>query len=83
MENLNKDNYSFKNNAYWHKETNDGPYCSRCFDMNVGFIHLNTMPENSYATCPECKNRVNITGKSFDGISVGVTQGGFDPSVRL
>ncbi len=56
--------YIFRNNSYWNKENNDGPYCSRCFDKHKNLIRL--IPpsiRDNYANCPECKNYVNFTGK--------------------
>lgn len=56
--------YYFKNNSYWHKETNDGPFCSRCFDKNKELIRaISTTVRSHYAKCPECENTVNFTGK--------------------
>jgi DNA repair exonuclease SbcCD ATPase subunit len=56
--------YEFKINAYYNKESGDGPYCSRCFDKNKDLIRI--IPDwinGNYATCPECKQQVNFTGR--------------------
>lgn len=58
------DEYIFKNNCYWHKKNDDGPYCSHCFDKNKELIRI--LPDylgSNDATCPECKTQVNFTGK--------------------
>jgi len=59
------DEYEFKNNAYYNKETGDGPFCSRCFDKNKELIRIISDQVNgNYATCPECQKQVNFTGRS-------------------
>lgn len=58
-----KDVYHFKNNAYYQKETNDGPFCTRCFDKNHELIRIiPRKPSSNHSVCPECKNDVNLTG---------------------
>ncbi|MFA5829507.1 MAG: hypothetical protein WC843_03365 [Candidatus Gracilibacteria bacterium] len=74
-----KDAYSFKNNAYWHKETGDGPFCSRCFDKHKDLIRIIPDSNNSsWAKCPECKNSVNYTGKEVKPRSYNVSGEHFD-----
>lgn len=59
-----QDNYFFEKNSYWHKETKDGPFCSRCFDKHKELIRtIPTYVGSNLAVCPECKNAVNFTGK--------------------
>ena len=60
------DGYEFKNNAYYNKETGDGPYCSRCFDKDKSLIRIiSNHVGGNYATCPDCKNYVNFTGREI------------------
>lgn len=54
-----KDEYSFRNNCYYHSDTWDGPFCSRCLDKNKELIRLTIAPGSDYGTCPECKSQVN------------------------
>ena len=59
-----QDEYEFKNNSYWNKINNDGPFCSRCFDKNKDLIRI--IPRevrDNYANCPECNKTVNFTGR--------------------
>ncbi len=59
-----KEEYEFKNNSYWNKTNNDGPFCSRCFDKNKDLIRIIPRGVNgNYATCPECHKTVNFTGR--------------------
>ena len=52
-----------KNNSYWLKE--DGPFCTRCWDIIDKLVRLHTVdPSSDYATCPECKNTINFTGRA-------------------
>jgi len=53
----------YRNESYW--DNDDGPYCSRCFDElgKTIRIHPNYIGSN-FSTCPKCKTRVNITGRS-------------------
>lgn len=56
--------YEFKKNAYYNKETGDGPFCSRCFDKHKSLIRIiSSHVGGNYATCPDCKNYVNFTGR--------------------
>ncbi len=58
------ESYYFKNNAYYHENTEDGPFCSRCFDKDKNLIRIiprKLSSNNSF--CPECKNMVNLTGR--------------------
>ena len=60
-----KGKLELKNHSYWLAE--DGPYCVRCWDKNKELIHMT--PEyigSNYSKCPECKNRVNVTGTRDD-----------------
>lgn len=67
----NKEALIFKNNSYWNKENNDGPFCSRCFDKNKNLIRIiPTGHGGDYAKCPECKNTVNFTGRDTSQVHV-------------
>lgn len=33
----------------------DGPFCTRCFDVDRNLVRLNVLT-NGYAECPQCKN---------------------------
>lgn len=60
---IKKDEYTFINNAYYNRQTKDGPFCSHCFDKNTELIRIiSNQVRGNYATCPECKNTVNYTG---------------------
>ena len=58
-----KDELIFKNNAYYTKSNNDGPFCTRCWDKHRSLIRINkTFHDDDFASCPDCKSQVNITG---------------------
>ena len=60
-----QDNYFFENNSYWHKDSKDGPFCSRCFDKHKALIRIIPIDLNANsAKYPECENIVNFTGKT-------------------
>jgi predicted nucleotide-binding protein len=50
------DEFEYKNNAYWRKSNNDGPFCTRCWDKNKDKIRMKN-DDNVFYTCPECKTR--------------------------
>jgi predicted nucleotide-binding protein len=54
-----------KNNAYWRKSDNDGPFCILCKDENKGLIHMINNNDTLYR-CPKCKNVV--PGPNYDKI---------------
>jgi len=53
-----KENLFFENNAYWFKQkdgSNDGPFCSRCWDVEKNTVRLQPVTTNpSFHFCPEC-----------------------------
>ncbi len=60
-----KNDYTFKNEAYWHQSTDDGPFCPRCYDLDYKVIRIfKPDPENIYAECPVCEKRFNVTGRN-------------------
>lgn len=59
----NKEELEFINNAYYKKSTEEGPYCTRCWDKHRNLIRINKVFSNDdFASCPDCKSQVNITG---------------------
>lgn len=78
-----QDNYFFENNVYWHKETKDGPFCSRCFDKSKNLIRcIPTYLNSNFSKCPECENTVNFTGKEDPPMSFSPAEN-FDPYAPL
>ncbi len=66
IEKLNLQNdLEFKNNAYWKKSNNDGPFCSRCWDKNKEMIRIH-LEKEGWSKCFECKNDFNLTGKEMN-----------------
>lgn len=61
-----RDEYEFKNNCYYHKETWDGPFCSRCLDKDRQLLRMTISPGSDYANCPECKTHVDYSWKIPD-----------------
>jgi hypothetical protein len=53
-----KDELIYKQNAYWKKNDNDGPFCTRCWDKHKDLIRM-VNDRNIYFNCPECKNSYN------------------------
>jgi len=47
----------FENNAYWIKKNKkrEGPYCSRCYDVDKKFIHFLPL-HGAKIRCPACGN---------------------------
>lgn len=53
--------YIFNKNAYWNKDSKDGPFCSRCFDKHKDLIRIiKPIKSSPYAVCPDCKSDVEI-----------------------
>ncbi len=68
----------FRDNAYWHKETGDGPFCSRCFDVDRRMVRIIPLFVGHHvAQCPQCKNEVNTTGNV--PVASAQKNRGFDP----
>ena len=58
---------SFENNAYWSvtDEKKDGPFCSRCWDVDKNTVRLTPGVNNrSFSTCPGCSKQFQ-TDPSF------------------
>lgn len=62
-----KESIIYENNTYWVIRDNnkDGPYCSRCWDVDKNLVRIKRGINNSaFHTCPECKIQVQ-TGPIF------------------
>lgn len=69
----------FRNDAYWKKSDGDGPYCLRCWDKGRELIRIIPMRIGSnFATCPECKTKVNFTGKKPEKIVMSTNEEPFN-----
>ncbi|MCK5476227.1 MAG: hypothetical protein KAI71_06640 [Candidatus Pacebacteria bacterium] len=68
----------FKDNAFWKKSDDDGPFCTRCFDKNRELIRL-LLDQGCYSECPECKNSFNLRGKEDNGGVILAKHENFDP----
>ena len=72
----------FRTNAYWTRDANDGPFCSRCWDAEALLIHLHTR-RGYYPECPKCKTHaedpdeppMNHTGSGGAGGGLGNPHG--------
>lgn len=56
-----KENLTYQNNAYWviQDEKKDGPFCSRCWDVQQNLVRIKqSINSSSFHTCPECKTQV-------------------------
>ena len=52
-----KDNLIFENNAYWIKKDDglkDGPFCSRCWDVEKNTVRMAPDLNKAFHCCPEC-----------------------------
>lgn len=58
-----KEAFVFDRNAYWRSggESQDGPFCSRCFDAESKAVRL-TQNTTGVGLCPNCKHRVSLEG---------------------
>ncbi len=52
-----KENLKHENNAYWisTNEKKDGPFCSRCWDVDKNLVRLHPHANPAYYNCPDCK----------------------------
>lgn len=53
-----KENMRFKASCYWidkGDDGEDGPFCTRCFDVDLNAVRLRV--GGIYSECPECKNK--------------------------
>ncbi len=55
-----KESLKYENNAYWavRGDKHDGPYCSRCWDVERNTVRLKPSGNPAFHSCPECKNSV-------------------------
>lgn len=50
--------YNKDKKSYWAKE-GDGPFCSRCWDVDKKDVRLNSIVDNpAFSICPECETEV-------------------------
>lgn len=56
-----KENLTYRNNTYYH--LTEGPYCTKCRDVDKILVRLKTEPSRHIWICPECKNEYNYTWK--------------------
>lgn len=47
---------SFENDAYWTAD--EGPFCSRCFDVDGKAVRMRSGVDPAWAHCPACKTGV-------------------------
>lgn len=45
-----------KGDVYYDEGSNDGPFCTRCFDVEEKKVRLSNL--GPLLHCPECKNRI-------------------------
>jgi len=65
-----KENLEYKNNAYWSKkddDSKDGPFCSRCWDVDKNLVHLHPAGMEGSWVCPHCKRWVS-SGKDWPSV---------------
>jgi len=53
-----------KAGVYFSKKNNevDGPFCTRCWDVDSKLVRLRIIQGNRWAVCPECKNGCDYHG---------------------
>ena len=57
-----KENLTYENNTYWtnNEGKKDGPFCSRCWDVEKNLVRMHLCGNPAYYTfynCPNCKSR--------------------------
>jgi len=55
-----KESLHFENGAYWitkEDSTKDGPFCSRCWDVEKNTVRLKPGINPAFHSCPECKGQ--------------------------
>ena len=55
-----KESLSFQNGAYWiisEDVPKDGPFCSRCWDVEKKTVRLKPSGNPAFHSCPECKGQ--------------------------
>lgn len=52
-----KENLKHERNSYWIESDgkNDGPFCSRCWDVDKNLVRLHPCGNPAYYDCPNCK----------------------------
>jgi len=52
-----KENLIYENNAYWisNEGKKDGPFCSRCWDVDKNLVRMHPDINPAYYHCPSCK----------------------------
>ncbi|EKD24131.1 MAG: hypothetical protein ACD_81C00100G0007 [uncultured bacterium] len=51
-----RDSLEFRNGAYWKiGEKEEGPFCSRCWDVNSKTVRMRPGANRAFHGCPECK----------------------------
>lgn len=50
----------FKNNAYWIANSDEGPFCSGCWDNNKKTVRLHSRERSSYWDCMVCEKVTKI-----------------------
>jgi len=52
-----KENLIHGDNAYWidSESKKDGPFCSRCWDVDKNLVRLHPCGNPAYYDCPNCK----------------------------
>jgi|SRR3989344_6803626 len=48
---------TYRNNAYWTQDENQGPFCSRCWDSEKKLIRMQPRNTPEYFDCPNCPNK--------------------------
>lgn len=53
-----KENLIHENNAYWtsDEKKKEGPFCSRCWDVDKNLVRLHPCGNPAYYSCPNCKS---------------------------
>ena len=53
-----KENLKHERNSYWLESDgkNDGPFCSRCCDVDKNLVRLHPCGNPAYYDCPNCKS---------------------------
>ena len=52
-----KENLIYENNAYWisNEGKKDGPFCTRCWDVDKNLVRMHPGSNSAYYYCPNCK----------------------------
>lgn len=58
----------FENQAYWSSKDGkkDGPFCSRCWDVDKRAVRMHRAGNPAWANCPNCKASVQVAHDSND-----------------